>query len=133
MLLRAFKVTRGEEQSTQRDEDVAAPASSPVGREMGQTGGERGCRFGWVQGRGLDHSVHLDRGECEVMGECASGRHEFGELFDCCTTRRFVRLRDDDGEVFGTQEGRNCFLDAIESLLEPLSSNSQFGESLSLS
>ena len=60
MLLRAFKVTRGEEQSTQRDEDVAAPASSPVGREMRQAGGEWGGWFGWVQGRGLDHSVHLD-------------------------------------------------------------------------
>ena len=133
VFLRSYELASCQEKSTQRDEDITAPASCPASSEVRETCRQRRRRLGWVEGRGQDFTMQLDRYEGKILCKGVSFRYELRHLLDCSAARGFVRFRDDDGEEFRTHVCRNRLLDTLEAFFEPLRGCCEFWEDIGLS
>lgn len=84
-----------------------------------QAGRERRNNLDWVEARGADLAVHLERCECEcgdkVVPLADDGRGER----DGASSGGLVGDIDDHAEVLGSQESGHVGLDLVEALLEP--------------
>jgi hypothetical protein len=93
-----------------------------------QTGCQTRDRLSWVDRSRLNLSVHLDGAESKILSEGVTGRNELGALLDDGSSSGLVRLVHDESEVLGSKEGRNGFLDAVETLPEPSNGSGEVGE-----
>lgn len=128
MLPGSLVVTSRQEQTTERDEDVATPASCPARGEVRQASGEGRNWISWVERRGLHQAVHLDGAERKILSEGVTVGNEFGALFHDRSASCLVRFKDDDGEVFRSKEGGHSSLDFVEAFLEPRGWLDEMGE-----
>ena len=77
--------------------------------------------------------MHLDLREREVLREVRTGDDKVGALLDRSPARGLVGFEDDNGKVFGTEEGGRLCADEVESRFEPLARLSETREGPDLS
>lgn len=133
MLLRSYEVACGQEQATKGYEDVASPAPRPSRGKVGKSGSERWRLLHRVEGRGVDHTMHLDRAQCKIMSKGVTAGDELRALLDDSFSGRFICLRNHDGKVFGSEECRNIFSDTFKPFLVPLCRFRKVGKGFRLS